>query len=150
ANPSARTLNIPEALMGETMRQVITHEVGHALGLPHNMIASASFPVDSLRSAAFTRRYGVSATIMDYARQNYVAQPGDGLQPKDFIRRLGPFDDFIINWGYRAYPQARTAEDERPLLNALLANQKGPMPYRYVPQFVVGIDPRAQTEDVGD
>jgi hypothetical protein len=150
ANPAARTLEIPEELMGETMRKVITHEVGHALGLPHNMIASASFPVDSLRNAAFVRRYGVSATIMDYARQNYVAQPGDGLQPKDFVRRLGPFDDFIINWGYRAYPQARTAEDERPILNALLAGQKSAMPYRYVPQFVVGIDPRAQTEDVGD
>jgi hypothetical protein len=94
ANPAARTLEIPEELMGETMRQVITHEIGHALGLPHNMIASSPIPVDSLRSRAFTSRYGVSLTIMDYARQNYVAQPGDGLQPKDFVRRLGPFDDF--------------------------------------------------------
>ncbi|HEX2723874.1 MAG TPA: DUF5117 domain-containing protein, partial [Gemmatimonadaceae bacterium] len=101
ANPSARSLDIPEELMGETMRKVITHEIGHAIGLPHNMIASASFPVDSLRSKSFVSRYGVSATIMDYARQNYVAQPGDGLEPRDFIRRLGPFDDFIINWGYR-------------------------------------------------
>ncbi len=104
ANPMARSLEIPEELMGETMRQVITHEIGHALGLQHNMMASASFPVDSLRSPSFTHKYGVSATIMDYARQNYVAQPGDGLQPKDFIRRLGPFDDFAINWGYRVIP----------------------------------------------
>jgi hypothetical protein len=136
--------------MGETMRQVITHEVGHAIGLPHNMIASASFPVDSLRKASFTSRYGVSATIMDYARQNYVAQPGDNLAPRDFIRRLGPFDDFVINWGYRAIPQARTAQDERTILNGWYTNQNGPMPYRYLPQFAVGIDPRAQTEDLSD
>ncbi|MGQ0647724.1 MAG: zinc-dependent metalloprotease [Gemmatimonadaceae bacterium] len=150
ANASAQSLVIPEELMGETMRQVITHEVGHALGLPHNMIASASFPVDSLRQASFTSRYGVSATIMDYARQNYVAQPGDNLAPKDFIRRLGPFDDFIINWGYRVIPAARTPEDERKVLNLWYTGQTGPMPYRYLPQFAVGIDPRAQTEDLSD
>jgi len=92
----------------------------------------------------------VSATIMDYARQNYVAQPGDGLQPKDFIRRLGPFDDYIINWGYRVLPQAATPEAERPILNGWYVNQKGPMPYRYVPQQLGSVDPRAQTEDLGD
>ncbi len=150
ANPAARSLDIPEELMGETMRQVITHEVGHALGLPHNMIASSSFPVDSLRSASFTRRYGVSATIMDYARQNYVAQPGDGLQPVDFIRHLGPFDDFIIEWGYRRYADAPTPEAERPRLNRMLVEQSGPMAYRYLPQYLSGIDPRSQTEDIGD
>jgi hypothetical protein len=150
ANPAARSLDIPEELMGETMRQVITHEVGHALGLPHNMIASSSFPTDSLRKTSFTNRYGVSATIMDYARQNYVAQPGDGLAPKDFVRRLGPFDDFIINWGYRVLPNARTPEDERAILNKWITEQTGPMAYRYLPQFAVGIDPRAQTEDIGD
>ncbi len=150
ANPAARTLNMPEELMGETMRKVITHEVGHALGLPHNMIASSSFPTDSLRKPSFTRTYGVSATIMDYARQNYVAQPGDGLEPKDFVRRLGPFDDFVINWGYRVIPAAHTAEDERATLNRWITEQTGPMPYRYLPQFAVGVDPRAQTEDIGD
>jgi hypothetical protein len=150
ANPAARTLEIPEPLMGETMRKVITHEVGHALGLPHNMVASASFPVDSLRKPSFTRKYGVSATIMDYARQNYIAQPGDGLEAKDFIRRLGPFDDYVINWGYRVLPQAPTPEAERPILNGWFVNQTGPMPYRYVPQQYGSVDPRAQTEDMGD
>ncbi len=150
ANPDVRSLNIPTALMGQTMRQVIAHEVGHALGLPHNMVASNSFPVDSLRSPSFVRQYGVSATIMDYARQNYVAQPGDGLVGNDFIRRLGPFDDFIINWGYRVLPQAATAEAERPILDRWLAEQSGPMAYRYLPQYLAGIDPRSQTEDVGD
>jgi hypothetical protein len=150
ANPAARTLDIPEELMGETMRQVITHEIGHAIGLPHNMIASSSFPVDSLRSKSFVNRYGVSATIMDYARQNYVAQPGDGLAPLDFVRRLGPFDDFIVNWGYRVFPNARTAEEERSILNRMLIEQTGPMPYRYLPQHLAGIDPRSQTEDIGN
>ncbi len=150
SNPAARSLDIPEDLMGETMRKVITHEVGHAIGLPHNMIASASFPVDSLRSKSFVNRYGVSATIMDYARQNYVAQPGDGLEPKDYIRRLGPFDDFIINWGYRVFPAAATAEAERPILNRMLGDQAGAMAYRYLPQYLSGIDPRAQTEDIGN
>ena len=87
---------------------------------------------------------------MDYARQNYVAQPGDGLQPKDFIRRLGPFDDFVINWGYRVIPQAATPEAERPMLNGWVSNQTGPFPYRYSEQFLSGIDPRSQTEDIGD
>jgi hypothetical protein len=150
ANPPARTLDIPEELMGETMRQVIAHEVGHAIGLPHNMIGSSSFAVDSLRAPSFTRRYGVSPSIMDYARQNYVAQPGDGLEPKDFVRRLGPFDDWIINWGYRVLPDAATPEAERPVLNEWVGKQTGAMPYRYLPQFLSGIDPRAQTEDVGD
>jgi hypothetical protein len=122
---------------------VITHEVGHAIGLPHNMIASSSFPVDSLRTPSFASVYGVSATIMDYARQNYVAQPGDGLAPKDFVRRLGPFDDFVINWGYRALPQAATPEAERPILNGWVINQSGPFPYRYSEQFLSGIDPLA-------
>jgi hypothetical protein len=150
SNPAARTLDTPEELMGETMRQVVTHEVGHALGLPHNMVASSSFPTDSLRKPSFTRRFGVSATIMDYARQNYIAQPGDGLEPKDYIRRLGPFDDFIINWGYRVLPDARTPEAEKATLNKWLADQSTPFPYRYVPQQYSSIDPRAQTEDLGN
>jgi hypothetical protein len=150
SNPAARTLNTPEELMGETMRQVVTHEVGHALGLPHNMVASSSFPTDSLRKPSFTRKYGVSATIMDYARQNYIAQPGDGLEPKDYIRRLGPFDDFIINWGYRVLPDAKSPEAEKATLNKWLADPSVQFPYRYVPQQYSSIDPRAQTEDLGD
>ena len=150
ANPAARTLDVPEALMGETMRQVIAHEIGHALGLQHNMVASNSFPVESLRDPKFTSTYGVSATIMDYARQNYVAQPGDGLQPKDFIRRVGPFDDFAINGGYRVLPEAKTADAEKPILSGWITRQTGMFPYRFVPGQYGSIDPRSQTEDMGD
>jgi hypothetical protein len=150
ANTGARSLNISEEVIGETMRGVITHEVGHALGLPHNMIASSSIPVDSLRNKSFASRYGVSLTIMDYARQNYIAQPGDGLAPLDFIRRLGPFDDFVINWGYRYFPEAKTPEAEKPILNKMLADQKGMFAYRFGAGNYTGVDPRNQTEDMGD
>ena len=149
SNPAARSLDIPDELMGETMRQVITHEIGHALGLQHNMMASASFPTDSLRSPTFTSTYGVSATIMDYARQNYIAQPGDGLKTKDFIRRLGPFDDFAITWGYRVIA-VKSADEEKATLNRWLTQQSAPFPYRYVSQGLGSGDPRNQTEDLGD
>ena len=86
---------------------------------------------------------------MDYARQNYIAQPNDGLKTKDFIRRLGPFDDFAINWGYRVI-SAANADAERPTLNRWLTAQTGPYPYRFVGQLVGSGDPRVQTEDLGD
>ncbi|MGE0439087.1 MAG: zinc-dependent metalloprotease [Gemmatimonadales bacterium] len=149
ANPAARTLDIPEDLMGETMRQVIAHEIGHALGLPHNMVASSAYPVDSLRNPGFARRMGVSPSVMDYARQNYIAQPGDGLRPLDFIRHIGPYDHYSINWGYRALPQAPTPEAERPILHRWIMEKADDPMYHYLPQGV-STDPRSQTEDMGD
>ena len=143
ANPQARTLDLPEELIGETMRQVIAHEVGHALGLPHNMIASSSYPVDSLRSPTFTEKYGVAASIMDYARQNYIAQPGDGVER--FIRKIGPYDKYAIEWGYRRFPKLSDSAVEDRLNQMIRAHADDPM-YRF---GGYGADPRAQTEDLG-
>lgn len=146
ANPDARSLMIKEPLIGETVRQVIAHEIGHALGLPHNMIGSSSFPVDSLRSPSFTSRYGVSPSVMDYARQNYVAQPGDGVIR--FVRMMGPYDDYAINWGYRVIPSAATPDAERRTLDAWIREKADDPRYRFAGGD--GVDPRAQTEDIGD
>lgn len=152
ANPGARSLPISDELMAEAMEQVITHEIGHAIGLPHNMIASSAYPVDSLRSPTFSREMGVAPTIMDYARQNYIAQPGDGLEPLDFLRHIGPYDHYSVNWGYRVIPGADTPEEELATLDDWIVERAGDPMYRYLPQgggITVG-DPRAQTEDMGD
>jgi hypothetical protein len=145
ANPAARSLRMDEAYIGEAVRQVIAHEIGHAIGLPHNMIASSAFPVDSLRSPSFTAEYGVAATIMDYARQNYVAQPGDGVER--FIRGIGPYDHYAVEWGYRVLPDAATPDDERATLDAWIRARADDRTYRF---GAGSFDPDNQTEDIGD
>ncbi len=148
ANPLVRSLPVDQDLMCEAVRAVIAHEVGHALGLPHNMGSSSAYPVDSLRSADFVRRMGIAPSIMDYARQNYIAQPGDGLVGTDFIRQIGPYDHYIINWGYRALPDALSAEAERPTLHRWITEKADDPIYRF--SSGTGMDPSAQTEDLGD
>jgi len=144
ANPSARTLDTPEEDIGEMMRRVISHEVGHALGLPHNMKASSAYPVDSLRSGAFTQKMGIATTIMDYARYNYVAQPGD--KNIRFIRQLGPYDDYSINWGYRYYSD-ETPNSEIKILNKIVDEKSLNPIYMF---GYNGFDPDSQTENIGD
>ncbi|RDV15926.1 DUF5117 domain-containing protein [Pontibacter diazotrophicus] len=146
ANPNARTLETPLEDLGEMMLEVITHEVGHALGLPHNMKASAAYPTDSLRSGAFTQQYGIAATIMDYARYNYIAQPGD--QNIRFIRQLGPYDHYAINWGYRYLPDANSAEEEVPTLSKWITERTGDPIYQFG-SGSGGYDPESQTEGIG-
>lgn len=147
ANPSARTLNTPEEEIGEMMAMVIAHEVGHALGLPHNMKASSAYPVDSLRSGHFTQEFGLAATIMDYARYNYVAQPGD--QNIRFIRQFGPYDHYAINWGYRYLPNIKDPAQEQNNLNDWIMEHEGDPRYMFG-DGRGGIDPNSQTECVGD
>jgi len=147
ANPKARTLDTPEKEIGEMMRRVISHEIGHALGLPHNMKASSAYPVDSLRSGSFTQKYGIATTIMDYARYNYIAQPGD--ENIRFIRQIGPYDIYSINWGYRYIPEAKSADDEKPILHSWIKEHEGDPVYMFgggFPRF----DPDSQTENIGD
>ena len=144
ANPSARTLETPEKEIGEMMRRVISHEIGHALGLPHNMKASSAYPVDSLRSGTFTQKMGIATTIMDYARYNYIAQPGD--KNIRFIRQLGPYDDYSIEWGYRYFP-GKSVNEEREILSKFV-DQKSLNPI-----YMFGAswgDPNSQTENIGD
>lgn len=146
ANPSARTLTTPDEEIGEMMRRVISHEIGHALGLPHNMKGSYAYPTDSLRSATFTQKWGLASTIMDYTRYNYVAQPGD--QGVRWVRMLGPYDNYAINWGYRFIPNATTPESEKTTLSSWINEKAGD------PMYLFGgsnsFDPSSQTESVGD
>ena len=145
-NPAARTLETPEKEIGEMMRMVIAHEVGHALGLPHNMKASSAYPTDSLRVASFTQKYGLTPSIMDYARVNYVAQPGDdGVR---YIRMMGPYDLYAINWGYRYIPEAGSAIAEKPTLDKWILEKAGNPWYEFGSSN--GIDPHSQTESLGD
>ena len=143
ANPSARTLFTPEEEIGEMMRQVIAHEIGHALGLPHNMKASSAYPVDSLRSGKFTQKFGIATTIMDYARYNYIAQPGD--ENIRFIRQLGPYDDYSIEWGYRYF--GKSPDEEKEILRKFV-DEKSLNPIFMFGGY--GNDPNSQTENIGD
>ncbi len=147
ANPSARSLATTTEDIGEMMRRVICHEVGHALGLPHNMKASAAYPTDSLRSGSFTQKFGIATTIMDYARFNYVAQPGD--ENIRFIRQLGPYDSYAIEYGYRWYPDVVQPTDEKDILHQFVKKHSENPIY----QFGSGsysFDPDSQTESIGD
>ncbi|SHJ36843.1 zinc-dependent metalloprotease [Aquimarina spongiae] len=146
-NPNAQNVAFKDEVMGELIRFVSSHEVGHTLGLPHNMGSSAAYPVESLRDPEFTKKYGTAPSIMDYARFNYVAQPGDGdvaLMPK-----IGIYDKHSIRWGYRPIID-KTAEGEKKTLDQwILKHQNDPM-YRFGRQQFGVIDPSSQTEDLGD
>ncbi len=145
-NPAARHVQFADSVMGELVRFVSSHEVGHTLGLPHNMKASSSYPVDSLRSASFTQRMGTAPSIMDYARFNYIAQPGDtgvSLHPA-----IGVYDHYAIRWGYRPIPGATTPDAEKPTLDRWILDHAGDPLYRFGDPS--SIDPTSQTEDLGD
>ncbi len=116
-----QNLPMPDSLMGRLIRMVVAHEVGHTLGLPHNMKASGTVPTDSLRSPAFTRKYGTTPSIMDYARMNYIAQPGDGAYMFPIV---SIYDKFAIEWGYKPIPEASSADEERPWLNEVARRQE--------------------------
>lgn len=147
ANPSARTLQTSDEEMGDMMRMVIAHEVGHALGFPHNMGASCAYDVESYRNGDFTQQNGISASIMDYARFNYIAQPGD--KNIRFIRKMGAYDHYALNWGYRVIPNAKSPQDEVKTLDKWILDKAGNPIYKYGKQSSA-FDPTTQTEDIGN
>lgn len=147
ANPSARTLHTSDKEMGEMMQMVIAHEVGHALGFPHNMSASCAYNIEDYRKPGFTKLNGISASIMDYARFNYIAQPGD--TDIRFIRQMGPYDSYAINWGYRIIPNTNTPEEEIPTLDQWILEKVGDPKYEFGKQSS-SFNPYSQTEDIGN
>jgi hypothetical protein len=147
-NEEARSNSFKTEVMGRLIQFVSSHEVGHTLGLPHNMGSSVAYPVDSLRSSTFTDKYGTAPSIMDYARFNYVAQPEDkgvALMPN-----IGVYDKYAISWGYRPILD-KDAKAEKETLDAWIMKHAGDPMYRFGHQQAGGVvDPSSQTEDLGD
>ena len=144
SDPKAQRLPLPDATMGELVRYVTAHEVGHSLGFPHNMKASSAVSVAQLRSPEWTNKWGTSGSVMDYSRMNYVAQPGDGAR---LIPKLGPYDLFAAEWGYKPIPNTSTPDDEKPYLDLIAARQVTDPLLRFG-DADPGEDPGRQTEDL--
>lgn len=151
ADPAVRKVTLPEQYKLDGIKYVIRHEIGHCLGFMHNFGASSSIPVESLRSAAFTKKYGTTYSIMDYARFNYVAQPGDKdkgvqLSPPTF----GLYDYYATKWNYQWFDEKEVSEaKEEQLLAKFVAEKAGDKRFRYGAQGK-GMDPSSQSEDLGD
>ena len=149
-DPRVKTLPIPDEVMGDILLYVVTHEVGHSLGLPHNFKASATYPIAKIRDKAWVKANSHVPTLMDYARFNYVAQPEDGIDPVDLIPKLGPYDYFSIKWGYTPIPSAKTPDEEKPTLDAWCKPQEATPWLRFSTAGTRGTDPGEETEAVGD
>lgn len=147
-DPRARVARMPDDIVSETLEYIIAHEIGHTLGLMHNMAASAAVPTDSLRSVSFTQQYGTTASIMDYARFNYVAQPQDKgvkLTPP----YLGVYDYYAIEWGYKYFPNQMGYKKESLELQKFVDKHQGDPFYRYgLQQTSTRYDPSAIEEDL--
>lgn len=154
-DPRVQQPQFPDSLMGRMLEYIVSHEVGHTIGLYHNHKASSLYPADSVRSATWVHRMGFTPSVMDYARFDYVAQPEDHIALEDLIPRIGPADVYTIHWGYTPIPGAKTPAEERPTLDAW-ARQQDSVPWlRFGHQTEVGVggsnvDSGDETEAVGD
>lgn len=146
----ARKPKFNDELMGQLIRFVSSHEIGHTLGLRHNKGASWATPVDSLRNKAWVEKYGHTASIMDYARFNYVAQPEDNIGEAGIFPRINDYDKWAINWGYRYFPDAQSEKEERLKLNKLTIAQLAKSQRYWFGGEGNDNDPRAQSEDLGN
>lgn len=145
----ARKMVFDDELMGQLIRFVSSHEVGHTLGLQHNFGSSSSIPVDSLRNKKWVEANGHTPSIMDYARFNYVAQPEDNISRAGLFPRIGVYDKWAIEWGYKLFPQYKSAEDEKGYLNKWVIEKLQDNKLWYGTQSNQD-DPRSQREQVGD
>ncbi|MEW5981374.1 MAG: zinc-dependent metalloprotease [Acidobacteriota bacterium] len=149
-DPRAKALPLPDDLMGELIRYIVAHEVGHTLGFQHNMKASSLYPVEKVRDREWVKTMGHTPTLMDYSRFNYVAQPEDGIAPADLIPKIGPYDKWATMWGYKPIPGATSPEAEKKTLDEW-ARAQDTTPYlRFSTSGQRGSDPGDQTEAVGD
>jgi hypothetical protein len=137
---NARKLPLSDELVGRLIEPIISHEVGHTLGLAHNFKASQAYSVAQLRNRDFIEKNGIVASIMSYAPFNYVAQPEDKLKPEHLIPQIGPYDGFAIRWGYTPIPSAQTAEDEADTLDAWASEQQNNPWLAYDSDYDVDID----------
>ena len=147
SDPRSRKLPYSDSLMGALIATVAAHEFGHTIGFPHNMGASSAYPVDSLRSKSFCAANGTAPSIMDYARYNYIAQPGDDV---DVFPKVGPYDHWAVRWGYRPILSAKTSDEETDTLNAWATAAESDPYKRFGHQQWVTVDPTSQMEDLGD
>ncbi len=146
-DPEARKPKFDDKLMGQLIRFVSSHEVGHTLGLPHNMGSSSATPVEKLRDKKWVEANGHTPSIMDYARFNYVAQPEDKISQLGIFPRIGDYDIWSIEWGYKLFPD-KTDEEEKEILNDWVKSKSSDPRLRFIENN--GTDPRAQSEDLGD
>lgn len=149
-DPRARTMKFDDSLMGQLIRFVSSHEIGHTLGLMHNFGASSTVPVEKLRDKEFVEKFGHTPSIMDYARFNYVAQPEDHVSEKGIFPRIGDYDKWAIGWGYKWLPQFHSPEDEQPFLNRMIIDSTEKNKRLWFGTERDYYDPRTQNEDLGD
>src|SRR5579872_5126223 len=146
----AQKLPLPDDLMGRLLEYVVCHEVGHTLGLMHNMKASSTYPQEKVRDREWVHKMGHTPSIMDYSRFNYVAQPEDNIAVEDLIPRIGPYDVWATKWGYTPIAGAKTPDEEKPTLNKWSKEQDNTPWYRFSTANSAGSDPGDETEAVGD